>query len=133
MLFLKLDCGRDVALDEFCFSRTYSGLMVGAPDQETNDEIIERAKRRMDPVWGTCKTHVIPPVINISDPAHPHLPPVLWRAWFFCTEPIDKRFMASELVVVWFTEECYDRPIAEVVFEAIHALPWDELAQDFDW
>jgi hypothetical protein len=133
MLILKLDCGRDVVLDDFFYSRTYSGLLGGGPDHELNEHILEEAKRRVVKVWGPRKTHVIPPAVNDVDPAHPRLPPTLMIAWLYCIDPIDPRRMGSELVVVWFTGECHERPIAEVVFDAIHGLPWQELAEDFDW
>jgi hypothetical protein len=41
--------------------------------------------------------------------------------------------MGSELVVVWFADECHAEPIVDVVFRAVRALPWEQLAADFDW
>src|SRR5262245_20241886 len=133
MSFLMLDCGRQVSLDAFDYSRTYGGLLEGLPNAEMNRRIIERAQAEREGSWGPRKTHLIPPVVDARDPKHPAFSPALLRAWLHCNEPIDPAFMGSALVVVWFAEECLDEPITEVVFRAIRGLPWDQLADDFNW
>jgi hypothetical protein len=55
------------------------------------------------------------------------------RARLTCYQPINPKFMASSLLVVWFCQDCHNETIANIVFQAIHGLPWDELARDFDW
>lgn len=131
MRLLTLDCGRQVWLDSFDYSPTYGGLLEGLPNAEINSRIIEQALANGS--WGLRKTHLIPPEVDIRDPNHPTLPPALLRAWLWCGEPIDPRFMGSHLVVVWFDRECLDEPIADVVFRAVRRLPWDQLADDFNW
>jgi len=131
MLLLTLDCGRQVYLDAFEYSRTYAGLFDGLPNAEINSHIIEWARAKE--TWGPRKTHMLRPVVDTRDPSHPVLPPALLRAWVWCNDPIDPAFMGSELVVVWFAEECHAEPIADVVFRAIRGLPWEQLAQDFNW
>ena len=133
MLSLMLDCGREVTLDAFDYARTYSGLLEGLPNAEMNARIVARALAARDGSWGRRKTHLIPPAIDDRDPAHPALPFALLRAWLICCEPIDPAFQGSELAVVWFADECHDEPIADVVFRAIRGLPWEKLAEDFDW
>lgn len=133
MLFLKLDCGRDVALDAFDYARTYAGLTEGRPNAEMNARIIERELAERDGSWGKRKTHLIPPVIDDRDPAHPVLPTACLRAWLTCFQPVNPAFMGSELVVVWFAGECHAEPITDVVFRAVRGLPWEQLAEDFDW
>ena len=131
MKLLTLDCGRQVWLDAFAYSPTYGGLFEGLPDAETNGRIIEQALTYES--WGSRKTHLIPPEVDTRDPKHPFLPPALLRAWLWCGDPIDPTFHGSELVVVWFSSECLDQPIAEVVFQAVRGLRWDKLAKDFYW
>jgi hypothetical protein len=133
MLSLTLDCGRRVTLDAFDYAHTYAGLLEGRPNAEMNARIIERELTERDGSWGRRKTHLIPPVIDDRDPAHPVLPSVCLRAWVWCNDPIDPAFMGSALVVVWFADECHAEPIADVVFRAIRGLPWEQLAEDFDW
>jgi hypothetical protein len=133
MLSLTLDCGRQVTLDAFDYKRTYLGLLEGRPDAEMNARIIERALDEREGSWGLRKTHLIPPVIDERDPEHPVMPPACLRAWVWCNDPIDPAFMGSALVVVWFADECHADTIADVVFRAIRGLPWEQLAEDFDW
>ena len=132
MLFLKLDCGRDVFLDAFDYSRTYAGVLAG-PTADMNADIVKDALAEREGSWGKRAVHLIPPVVDVTDPDHPALPPALLRAWLVCVEPVNPAFMGSELVVVWFADECHAEPIADVVFRAIRGLPWDQLAADFDW
>lgn len=133
VLFLTLDCGRRVVLDAFDYALTYAGTIAGRPNARANAKIIAHALTERDSSWGKRTTHLIPPVIDDSDPDHPKLPPVCLRAWLWCNDPIDPEYMGSDLVVVWFAEECHAEPIADVVFRAIRGLPWDELAEDFIW
>jgi hypothetical protein len=133
MLFLKLDCGREVSLDSFDYRRTYAGLLMGRPDAEINAEIIQGAITAHEKSWGERAVHLISPEVDLRDPDHPVLPPVLLRAWLVCYQPINPAFMGSELVVVWFAEECHAEPISEVIFRAVRALPWEQLAADFVW
>ena len=131
MLSLTLDCGRRVTLDAFEYSRTYAGLLEGLPNAEINSRIIEEALAKG--LWGPRKTHLVPPVIDERDPKHPRLPSACLQAWVWCNDPIDPAFMGSALVVVWFADECLADTIADVVFRAIRGLPWEQLAEDFDW
>jgi hypothetical protein len=78
-------------------------------------------------------THLIPPFVNHDDPDHPFLLPVILRARLTCYEPVDPKFMGSELVVVWFREDCHLEPIEQIVFDGVRELPWEQLAGNFDW
>ena len=133
MLFLTLDCGRKVSVDAIDYGRTYACLLEGRPNADLNARIVERALTERDATWGKRPTHVIPPAMDLADPAHPVLPPARFRAWLTCYEPVDPVFMGSHLVVLWFAEECHNEPLADVVFRAVRGLPWETLAEDFDW
>jgi hypothetical protein len=76
--------------------------------------------------------YVIPPEVNESDPAHPLLPLVRFTAWLTCYQPIAEPNAGSELVVVWFREECRGEPLDKIVSDAIRSLPWEAVAQDFE-
>ena len=132
MLFLKLDCGRSVYLDAFDYGRTYAGLFEGRPNGEINAMIIAELTKQKYPS-APRKIHLIPPEVDNHDSEHPVLPEVCLRAELVCFEPIDQAFMASDLVVVWFDDECHTEPIEDVVFRAVRGLPWKDLARDFDW
>ncbi|QEH35372.1 hypothetical protein OJF2_39240 [Aquisphaera giovannonii] len=133
MLSFTLDCGRRVTLDAFDYARTYSGLLEGLPTPAINARIIEHALSERDGTWGRRRTHLIPPAVDDSDPDHPLLPPACLRAWLWCNDPIDPAFMGSSLVVVWFAEDCFGESIARVVLRDLRGLPWERIAEDFDW
>jgi hypothetical protein len=130
-LFFDLDCGRSVAVQALYYQRTYLSLLEGRPDRELNDGLLEEARAEMIPLWGKRPVHIIPPVLNQSDPAHPVLPRVRFTAWLCCYQPIEEPNAGSELVVVWFQEECPGVALDEILRSAIRSLPWEELAQDF--
>lgn len=132
-LFFTLDCGRSVAVQALYYHRTYLSLLEGSPDRELNDRILEEVRTEMDPLWGGRRVYVIPPEINESDSAHSYLPPVRFTAWLYC-RPVPKVNDGSELVVVWFRDECSGETMEQIVGGAIRSLPWDELAEEFeDW
>lgn len=130
--FFDLECGRHVVVDAFYYFRTYISLLEGRPNRRMNDDIITKAKKMMQPLWGERRTHVIPPAIDESDPAHPCLPPVCLIAWLTCFEPIVAGNTGSELVVVWFREEFEGQSMGRVIADGIQSIRWEELAADFE-
>jgi hypothetical protein len=132
VLSFKLDCGRSVSVVAFYSQPTFLNLMLGLSNRHINDDIISKCLTEMTPLWGRRKVHMVPPRIDQSDPNHPTLPPVRYTAWLTCYEPISKENHGSELVVVWFREECSeDEPFRKILHDGIRSLPWDELAEDF--
>jgi len=96
---------------------------------------MKRSSSRRVPRWpvsGGTPDARRPPEIDDSDPAHPELPPIRFTAWLTCYQPIEEPNAGSELVVVWFRGECSGEPLDKVVNDAIRALPWEQLAQDFE-
>jgi hypothetical protein len=131
-LFFDLDCGRSVAVDALYYQRTYLSLFEGRPNRKLNESILEKVRREMTPLWGDRRVHIIPPAIDDSDPTHPVLPRVRFTVWLTCYQPIKEPNAGSELVVVWFREECSGEPLDKIIGDAIRSLPWEELAQDFE-
>ena len=130
--FFDLDCGRSVAVDAVYYQRTYLSLIEGRPNREMNDRILAKVRTEMTPLWGERTVYIIPPNINESDAAHPVLPVVRFTAWLTCYQPIMKSNAGSELVVVWFREECHTESMEEIVGSAIRSLKWDDVAKDFE-
>lgn len=130
--FFELDCGRSVAVEALYFQRTYLSLLEGRPNLEMNDGILKKVRDEMVPLWGNRRVYVVPPAINDSVPKHPLLPRLRFTAWLSCYQPIKEPNAGSELVVVWFREDCADEPMDKIVHDAIRSLLWDELAQDFE-
>ena len=135
MIFIDLKCGRSVYLSDFHYSRTYSGLIEGAPNDEMNNRIIQSALSRMEKIWGKRQTHLIRPKIDTTEPEHPSLPSTELTAWITCNEPVNSHYMGSELVLVWYIddEEFEASSIRDVTSAALRTIDWSELAADFDW
>jgi hypothetical protein len=109
---MRLDCGRYVSIDSFDYSRTYAGLTVGVPNARINDRILASAINSCERSWGKRKLHVIPPVVDLHrGPEYAILPPVLLRTWLQCSVPVGLGSEGSELVVIWFSEECQHESI----------------------
>jgi predicted nucleotidyltransferase len=132
-LNIQLDCGQSIFVETFMYDLTYAGLIEGAPNERLNTSIIERALTHHEALWGERQIHMIPPAIDVSDPARPTLPRLNLHAWLTCSEPINPMFDGSQLVVTWFEDECHKQPLAEVISSAIRHLPWKQLARDFDY
>ena len=48
--------------------------------------------------------------------------------------PINESYHGSEFVAVWFRVEIPDdEPFRRVLYDGIRAIPWEQLAQDFDF
>ncbi len=53
------------------YDLTYAGLIEGAPNERLNTWIMERALTHHEALWGERQIHMIPPAIDVSDPARP--------------------------------------------------------------
>ena len=133
MFTIQLDCGRNVTVDAIYSHRTYSGILAGHPNQSTNYQLMHRAFNRMEPLWGSRKTYMIPPEIDQTDAARPRLPPIEITVWLTCNDPIQPTSDGSELVVIFYGQSWGDDTLSEVLQREIKSLPWTEHAEDFDW
>lgn len=97
--------GRRIQLVDVHVSQTYAGLLEGSPDDAYNTKLLGRAERAMTVLWGP-------------------------RA-----DPIDLKWCASELVLVWFgaPPEWRTKPAIEIVAAAAADLQWEQWAKDFDY
>lgn len=55
------------------YDLTYRGLIEGAPNESLNIMIMERALIRHEVLWGERQPYMIPPAMDVSEPA-PTLP-----------------------------------------------------------
>ena len=127
---INLACGRVVHVDAFSVEETYVGMLCGDPDKEMNDEII--ASSLINETWGERKTHLVEPVIIVNQSGAPLLPKYTCKAWLVCHDK-NKGGDGSELVVVWFAYAVFDHPLHAVIASAVVDLPWDELAEGFEF
>ena len=130
-LSIQLDCGQTVSVEAFLYDLTYSGLLEGSPNENLNAWFIEQALSRPAKLWGTRKVYMIPPTLDVTDPARTTLPRLNLHVWLTCTEPVDPMLQGSELVVTWFADESHTQPLADVISDVVRQLQWKQLARDF--
>lgn len=154
---IELNDGRNIILDELIQSRTYSGLLMGAPREAGNEFIIESAIKRAQKQFGDPPPFLIEPLfvdyeveivrqrLDRSLKVNPddgeiqrvrgkRLPLTLCMASFTCTEPLDRGsvgriFDQSNANMVWFQEE-FGPPWGSDVLRQIKSVPWNEIACD---
>jgi hypothetical protein len=128
---LVLPNGRKVFVDSLIYQPTYLGLLEGRPNRAINNRIIQRIAHETQVLWGKRPLHVIPPSVDLSDPAHPVLPPFRFVAWLRSHEPLRAENAGSELVVVWFRAEFTELTFAQIICQEVVNLAWEQLAADF--
>lgn len=133
MITFELESGRSITADAYEYSRTYLELMEGLPNARLNRRILDEAQKKARTLWGKRKVYLVSPECDRTDPEHPVLPPAQYIAWLTCPEPVDPKFMASELVAVFYSGLPEDTPIPEVFRKYLEHLNWEHLAHDFDW
>ena len=132
---LELSSGRIVGVHELHLARTYACLLGGTPDSKYNELIIERARCRMMPVWGERPTYVVPPMVRIITEAgrtYPRLPEVQYHVWLE-SEPLSEHWCGSQLVVICFGPPQHQAPVAEILGPLLRDVPWEQVAQNFDF
>jgi hypothetical protein len=133
MITFNLDSEQSISVDAYKYSRTYMSLMDGLPNARLNSRLVDDAQKRARSLWGERKVHVIEPEYDLTEPEHPKLPASQYIAWLTCHEPVNPKFMASELVVLFYSSLPEDTPITQVFQQHLHHLNWEHLAHDFDW
>jgi hypothetical protein len=97
--------------------------------------MIREARSRALRRYG-IKTHLIEPEIIFSDPRRPEIPSVTLSIRCWCNDPVrDPDFDGSQLAVVCFVEdsEFEFKPLAYIIHDNIQRVPWNALAEDFQW
>ena len=52
--------------------------------------------------------------------------------WFYSTESIkDSNSCGSELVLVWYLDDFVELPLSSIIRDAVHGIPWSDLAHDW--
>ncbi len=158
---LQLDSGRTIRLDQLIQSRTYAGLLLGAPDEHTFemqiDGAITKAKRILgddplphliapEPVFYTVELGrsrinrdlvVTPDDGEIRRHRGQRLPLVTCIAQFTSREPAGKPedagiFSESVATLVWF-QEAFGVPTDEAILDRLQQIRWEAIATDMSW
>lgn len=130
---VQLNGGWSVHINGYACVYTYGGMLEGRPNQHVNGYAIEKAQSLASRIWPDESIHLISPVVDDTDPDHPRLPSVTHAASLVSYEPVDPAFMASSLVVVWFTDEQDNLTLPEQIHLGVQEVSWSETARSFDW
>jgi hypothetical protein len=140
---VTLVSGRDIELTSLEIVPTYGGMLEGYPCARVNDRLLARLATRSGPAGISRPVHVITPPRSYPEPGSrrlalgpvEQLPAVYCRASFRSDridEKLDDALRWSELTVVWFQDDLAS-PVADFVAAAVSDLPWEELAEDFEF
>jgi len=150
---ITLDSGRKITLETLVQSRTYAGLMLGAPSKESNDWHLERA---FDQARALRKLNIEPYLVpperrdyriepgDMDDvleqqqdrpPESRHvpewLPEVECIGVFNSLDPArDMTMDASTLIIIWYQDDFGIDPKAVA---QIRTIDWDQHATDWEY
>ena len=124
-----LQSGRGVWIDAFHFEKTYTGLMVGYPNNDTG--YITRQVEKAEAMWmpGACLT--IPPSTILregGDRRYVSWPTYCCKAWLR-SENISRNDAFSQLIVIWFIEAPAEVGLVTMIEQACCQVDWDRHAK----
>ena len=128
---IKLELGREVYLEAFHCTPTYAGLLEGSPTKESNERLISQLSYPTD--WGNSACIIKKSDRNVSENV---LKPIIYCAWLSSNETINdtkNQYDGSDLVLIWFGYEQYDKSIQEIIADGVGDLDWKKYAQNFQF
>ena len=122
---IRLNGGLEVEVNSFSYGYTYGSIIEGVPNKKLNEAIIQNASYPSN--WGDRKLLKVQP--NKSDLEN-KLKPICYAVWLKSFEPINKRYDASELVVIWFGDHPDGKSIEYIIESGVKNIDWKKNAQD---
>jgi len=135
---MLLKCGAKVWIDSVYISNPYSGLIIGVPSAEMNEDILSGAMTKMSKMWGTRKTYLVPPKITEVDQGeglkYPSLPRYMVHVWL---QSMDSKIGGdgTDLILVFFTSDPIyeEQPLEPLVAGHLKDIDWHTVAGEFNW
>lgn len=120
---------REITIEGFHFSYTYTGLIIGSPNKVINDKIISDYESSLN-VGNRKSVFVLNDKDYITDEV---LKPVIYTAWLDSDPVNDKenQYDGSWIVVSWFGEEKIEKSIKEIVEDRLVDFNYDEFAVNY--
>lgn len=135
-----LASGRSVELSEIRLSATYGGMLEGYPFRGLNDRKIDSLVRHTRRLFPATPVHLVPPRRDHPDQSvGPFGPvetlPAVTCVGTFGSSAIDPEhdpvLYRSALTVVWFQDTPHV-PAEEAADPGLCAIPWEEVAEDYE-
>lgn len=122
---------RKLIIEKFQFEHTYSGLIIGSPNEAINIKILS------DYINSLTKGHrkSIFHLTSNDYVSNDTLKPVIYTA-FLESDSIDdteNQYDGSRLVVSWFGEEQIEKSISEIIIEGLTGFKYEKLAENFNF
>jgi hypothetical protein len=130
MITFKLKSGRKISLISFSFNYTYSGLLIGIPTKEINNNIISKSKYPAE--WGYRPIlKIIPKPSAIKN----KLKPICYCALLESDKinSADTTSDGSSLVVIWYGGYQKNKTIKEILKTSLKNINWDSHAENFNF
>lgn len=131
---------REVSIECIHQWPTYRGLLEGLPTTQMNACILSRSKQYARKYCDIEAFHLLEPVQTaikyegkypLGNPSA--LPPITCLAALWSLQPVrDKTKDAARLAVTWFQNE-FAFPIDAAVLEQMKGIPFDRIAEDFEY
>ena len=130
---LAFGCGTVVFVEGAFVRPAYCGLMLGAPGDETNEDMIKtriaEAQRALP--WQSC--FLVKPNCFPDERGRPCLPEFCCAAHLLHYDPAhDRTRMMSSATLVWF-QRSFEPVIGEQIREWAKSSRWADVAVDGDW
>ena len=117
----RLDCGRDVFVEECYISPSALGFLAGSKDA-IRTEVIKRVPERAREQFPGCRGLLIKPVPEGK------LPAFIFMVALTCNQPVsDPNNDISSLVICWLGDDI-DASLPELIAREICSVEWDKYA-----
>ncbi|WP_158729052.1 MULTISPECIES: hypothetical protein [unclassified Flavobacterium] len=122
---------REITIEKFQFEYTYSGLIIGSPNEAINTKILS------DYINSLTKGHrkSIFHLTSNDYLSNDTLKPVIYSAFLESDsiDDIENQYDGSRLVVSWFGDEQIEKSISAIITEGLAGFKYDKLAENFNF
>lgn len=128
---IKLQSGKKVYIEAFHCTPTYSGLLVGNPNKELNERLLQQISSPVE--WGQRKTLLKKSDLYVSNDV---LKPIIYSVWLSSTESIKSHgneFEGSDIILIWLEDENLDISIKDNIKYGIGLFDWDKNAENYQF
>lgn len=121
--------GKEINVEKFHFSTTYLGLLVGSPNEETNNKIISDYQHSLNIRNRKSVFH-----LTINDyKSKDVLKPNIYTAWLegdSVNDP-ENEFHGSCIIVSWFAENKIELSIKQIIETGLSGFNYQSNAENY--
>jgi hypothetical protein len=128
-LVVRLDNGRELRADALTWEPSYEQTIDINDGGNSRKLVIQRMRLRADELFNNRRFHYIEPQPFEGDPIR--LPNTCVFAWL-SSDPMSRKSVYSELVVMFFVEFRKNTTLEQLLWEGVHDLDWEAHAEDVD-